>query len=225
MSWKKQNGSAKKSKAPKKKKTRGPRIALRLPRDAQALYTRCVAILAAILADTAHFSAPYPPGAEVNDDLKALAAALQAAVGGGSAELTAVEVAADKVRQDFELLGKYVQSVVRAGPIEDAPAIISSVLLYVSNVGKRPPKPELTAKRAATSGAVQLVALAVVSAVAYFWEWSLDGASWVAGSPTAQAHTTVEGLTPGATYHFRFRALLRDSSLTDHSQVVQLIVT
>lgn len=218
------SGSAKKPAGSKKKKSKGPRIALRLPRDAEALYVRCVAILAAILADPARFVTPYPPATEVNDDLKALALALQAAVGGGVAETTAVEVAAAKVRQDFELLGKYVQTVVRAGPIEDAPAIISSVLMFESNLGKRPPKAELAARHGETTGTAVLTALAVLSAVAYFWEYSLDQTSWVSAGPTGQAQRTLTGLTPGAAYYFRFRALKRDGSMTNDSQIVRLIV-
>src|ERR1700712_1829576 len=42
------------------KKTRGPRIALHLPREVLALYLRCLAIWMAIKADLAHFPTPYP---------------------------------------------------------------------------------------------------------------------------------------------------------------------
>ena len=44
-----------------KKKTKGPRIALHLPPDAQGLYTRGLAIWNAIKADTTHFPTTYPP--------------------------------------------------------------------------------------------------------------------------------------------------------------------
>jgi hypothetical protein len=124
----------------------------------------------------------------------------------------------------LELLGKYVQSVVRAGPVEDAPAIISSVLMFESKVGKRAPKPELAAKSGATSGIALLVALAVASAVAYFWEYSVDQQVWTAGPQTAQAHSSILGLTPGKVYYFRFRTLLRAGTLTNYSQVVSFMV-
>ena len=51
--------------------------------------------------------------------------------------------------------------MVRAGAIEDAPAILSSVLMYESNVGRHLPKPELEIKWGATSGAVRIIARAV----------------------------------------------------------------
>jgi hypothetical protein len=72
------------------KMTKGPRVALRLPRDAQGLHTRGLAIWSAIKADAAHFPNPYPPAAEVEADLAGLGPA----------------VAANKVRQTLELLGK-----------------------------------------------------------------------------------------------------------------------
>jgi hypothetical protein len=213
----------KKSGSPKKK-TKGPRIALHLPKDAQGLYTRGLAIWSAIKADAAHFPNPYPPAAEIDADLTGLGGALQAAVGGDPIAMVALQVAADKVRQTLELLGRYVQSVVRAGPIEDAPAIISSVLMYESNVGQRPPKPELDAKQGTPSGIVRLIALAVASAMVYYWEYSLDQQTWTADSQTAQAQSSIVGLTSGKAYSFRFRAFTRASGMTDDSQIVSLIV-
>jgi hypothetical protein len=213
----------KKSGSPKKR-TKGPRIALRLPRDAQGLYTRGLTIWSAIKADATRFPTTYPPAAEVDADLKGLEAALQAAEGGAPIAKAALEVAVAKVRQTLELLGKYVQSVVRAGPVEDAPAIIRNVLMFESNLGRRAPKPELEAREGTTSGNVRLIALAVASAAAYFWEYSLDQESWTAYAQTAQAHSTLAGLTPGKVYYFRFRALRREGVMTDASSIVRLMV-
>jgi hypothetical protein len=206
-----------------KKRSKGPRIVLRLPRDAQGLYTRGLAIWNAIKADTTRFPTTYPPAADVEADLKVLGAALQAAEGGSPSDKVALEVAADKVRQTLELLGKGVQRVVRAGPVEDAPAIISSVLMYESSVGRRL-KPELAAKDGATSGTVQLIALAVASAAAYFWEYSLDQDTWTATTPTAQARITLAGLRAGQVYYFRFRVLKREGFMTDHASIVSFLV-
>lgn len=214
----------KKSGSPKKK-TRGPRIALHLPVQAQGLHTRCVAIWTAIKADTAHFASPYPPAATVDGDLAALSTALQAAEGGDPVAITALGGAEAKVRQTFGLLGKYVESAVRAGPVEEAPDLIANVLMFESKVGKRAPKPELEVRHGAASGAVVLVALAVASAVAYFWELSLDQQAWTPALQTGQARCSLAGLTPGKTYYFRFRALKRSGGLTDPSQIVSFIVT
>ena len=127
--------------------------------------------------------------------------------------------------QTLELLGKVVQSVVRAGPIEDAPAIISSVHMFESNAGRRrSSKPALAVRDSATSGMVQLIALAVASATAYFWEYSLDQETWTASTPTSQARSTIAGLRPGQVYHFRFRALKREGFVSDASPIVSLMV-
>jgi hypothetical protein len=207
-----------------KKMTKGPRVALRLPRDAKGLYTRGLAIWNAIKADPAHFPDTYPPAAKVEADLTGLGAALQAAEGGSPSAKADLDVAADKVRQTFDLLGKYVQSIVRAGPVEDAPATITNVLMFESAVGKRAPRAEIEARDGTTSGVVQLIARAVTSAVAYFWEYSLDQETWTAGAQTAQARSTLAGLTAGKVYSFRFRALRREGVMTDASPTVRFMV-
>jgi hypothetical protein len=209
---------------PKNKPPKAPRIAMRLPADLYMLHPRCVAIWDAVKADQAHFPSPYPPPAEIEADLDALALALKAAVGGSTSDTAALKVAADKVRQTFALLGAYIESVVRSGPIEDAPAIIANVLLYASNVGKRSPKPELEARDGDSAGQVVLIAHAVPQVVAYFWDFSLDQVAWTQGSQTAQANCTLASLTPGRMYYFRFRVLKRDGTTTDPSQIVSLMV-
>ncbi len=208
----------------KKTKPKVPHVAMHLPLDPTDLCTRCTAIWAAVKADTAHFANPYPPAIEVEPDLAELATAIQAAAGGAPIAMAALYVAADKVRGTFQRLGGYVESVLRAGPIEDAPAILGNVLMYMSNVGQRPSKPALEVRDGATSGVAKLIALAVASAVAYYWEVSLDQATWSVGTQSAQAHGTLTGLTPGKLYYFRFRALLRDNSMTSYSQVVSFMV-
>ncbi len=207
-----------------KKKDTGPRVAQFLPQDAQSLYTHCNASWTAVKGDPAHFTNPYPPAAEVEGDLAALNTALLAAAGKDPVAIAALGVAVGKVRGTFRRLGGYVESVLRAGAAEDAPAILSNVLMYQSNVGQRSPKPELEAKQGAVSGLVRLIALAVPSAALYFWEYSVDQVAWSAGAQSAQAHASVAGLTPGKVYYFRFRVFKRDGTTTSDSQVVRLMV-
>jgi hypothetical protein len=207
-----------------KKTAKGPRVALHLPNDAQGLYTRGVGIWSAIKADPTRFPTTYPPAAEVDADLKALGAALQAAEGGNPSDKAALAVAADKVRLTLALLAKVVESVVRASPVEDARAIITSVLMFESNVGRRASKPELAVRDGATSGVVQLIALAVASAAAYHWEYSLDQETWTVGAQTAQSRSTIAGLRAGQMYSFRVRVLKREGFVTDASSMVRFIV-
>jgi hypothetical protein len=91
-------------------------------------------------------------------------------------------------------------------------------------VGKRSTKPELAVKDGATSGAVQLTALAVASAVLYYWEYSLDQQTWTVGAQTAQARSTITGLRAGQVYSFRFRVFKREGLMTDSSSMVNFMV-
>jgi hypothetical protein len=207
-----------------KKKNRVPRIALYLPIAFLALYVRCLAIWNAIKADLVHFPTPYPPASVVDADLAALADTLEEAEKGSPIATTALEGAARKVRETFELLGKYVQSVVRAGSAADAAALIASVLMYESKVGQRSPKPELDVKDTVTSGLVRLVALAIPGVVTYYWEVSTDQVSWSTGPQTAQAHASIGGLTPGKEYYFRFHGFRRDGTMTSPSITVSHLV-
>jgi hypothetical protein len=60
------------------------------------------------------------------------------------------------------------------------------------------------------SGSVRLVAKAVAKVASYEWQLSKDaGNTWVDLPTTLQAKATVSGLTPGVTYGFRFRAIMR----------------
>ncbi len=117
-----------------------------------------------------------------------------------------------------------MQRVVRAGAISDAPAIISGVLMYVSNVGQRKPKPELAATEGPTSGTARAAALAVLGATAYFWELGSDPQTFAVTATTSQAHTVLSGLVPGKLYYLRFRALRRDGTMTSYSQVISFMI-
>jgi hypothetical protein len=213
----------KKTKKPKPPRT--PHVATHLPADANDLETRCNAIWAAVQADTVHFptASVYPPAPQINADLAGLKTALQEAEGGDPVAIVALRVAADKVRADFRLLGAYIDSVVRSGSLVDAPAIIAAVLLYESKVGTRPPKPELAAKQG-ESGTVALIALAVASALVYYFEFSADQATWTAVPQTPKTRAAISGLTPGKVYYFRFRAFTRQGGMGPYSQVVSLMV-
>lgn len=208
----------------KAKKKRFPRIAMHLARAPQELYTQCSGIWQSVKADPKHFGTTFPPSTQVDDDLKELGDALVVAESGAPADLDALEQAADKVRRTFTMLGKFTESVVHAGPVEEASSLISSVHMYESNVGARPPKPALALQDVLPSGSVRIDALALEGAASYYWEVSVDQVTWTEFARSAQAHATATGLTPGKVYYFRFRALLRREGMTDYSQVVNHLV-
>lgn len=214
----------KKSGAPKKKKTKQLNLAAHLPADPQELETHCTVGWDAIKADTVHFGAkPFAQAAELDQDLKDLGSAITNAKNGGPPEKAVLEAADLKVRQTWHLLVKYVQSVLRNSPIEDVPPVLVNILMYESKVGQRKPKQPLAAKQGAVPGSVSLVALAILGALTYGWEWSLDETNWQS-TTTGQAHVTLTGLTPEKVYYFRVRAFLRDNTTSAYTQTVHIMV-
>ena len=101
--------------------------------------------------------------------------------------------------------------------------ILANVMLYQSQVGKKPPKAPIEARRAPTSGSAIVILLAVAQALTYTYEWSLDQVTWqsmVAG----KTRVTISGLTPGKQYWFRAQAFLRDGTTTSPVGLVNLVV-
>ena len=210
--------------APKRVKKRTPRLALYLPRQVQDLYPYVLAVWLKIKGDTVHFPSTTPPAAQVDGNLAKLHDALKDAEGGGTVAVSALQLAEQNVRQDFDMLAGYVRGVLRTLSAEDATALIAAILLHVSKVGQHGPKAPLAVKDGPGSGTAILRALAVAHAMHYEWEMSSDQTNWSMFAETAQSHTTVQGLTPGKTYYFRFRCLLRDNTKTDPSHAVPHLV-
>jgi hypothetical protein len=195
-----------------------------LPSDDQVLYTHCSASLAGIVKEPA-LANVVPTPASVTIDLNTLSGCLLAAEGAGPIETTELKAAAEAVRQDWQLLAKSVQRILRAGPSEAVPAILANILMYQSNVGQRKPKAPLEVEQPPgwPSGSVHAVALAVVGALTYGWEWSLDQLAWNVVT-TGKSFTTLTGFTPGKVYWFRVRAFLRGDTMTAYTQTVSLMV-
>jgi hypothetical protein len=209
----------KKSGVPRQKPPKQLTIATHLPTDDDALFTQCSAGWAAVKAKPGLFTAPSP---QMDNALTALGIALQAAQGGSDAQKETAFNAARTVRNLWGQLAKYVESVLRAGPITAAPEVLASVLMYVSRQGAQKPKPPLAVKQM-VSGTVKLVALAILNALTYDWEWSVDQANW-SSTTTGMAKATLTGLTPGKTYYFRVRAFLRGATQTAYVGPVSLMV-
>jgi hypothetical protein len=195
---------------------------MHLPTDNEQLFTHCSAGWSAMKADTVHFPSP-PMAAQVDAALTELGQALPAAANGGTTEKEAVKTAAIKVRSLWSQLAKYVQTVLRAMPVEDALPILANVLLYKSNAGAHRPKPPLAAKHGATSGTVVVAALAILRALTYTFEWSLDQVAW-STITTGKTRVTITSLVSGKVYSFRVRAFLQDGTTTDYVHPVSLVV-
>ena len=210
---------------PKGRKPRKPRplkLAARLPDDAQDLHDHCLAGWNNLKADTAHFASP-PGGPQIEAALLGLGNALGAAPGGTPADKEAVNTAATKVRELWFPLVRYAEAVLRALPVEEVPPILANVLMYKSAAGTHKPKPPLAAKHGPMSGSAIVSALAILNAVTYTFEWSLDQSAWSTTTAT-KSRVTITGLTPGKLYWFRVRAFLRDGTTTDYVSSVSLMM-
>jgi hypothetical protein len=197
-------------------------VAEHLPTDSSDLYNHVSAGWAGMKGDPAHFASP-PATTELDAALVNLGTALKGAPNGGPVDTATVTTAATAVRELWGLNARYAQKVLRTLPVEQVPPILANVMLYQSQVGKRPPKPPIEAKRGPTSGNALVILLAVAHALNYVFEWSLDQVTWQSMT-WGKTRATIPGLTPGKMYWFRARAFLRDGTTTDPVGLVDLIV-
>jgi hypothetical protein len=208
---------------PRKQKQQTPLIiAEYLPDNPTDLYNHVEAGWTAMKADTTHFAAP-PATSELDNGLTSLGTALKDVPNGAPTDTAAVKTAETTVRELWGLNARYAQKVLRTLPIEQVPPILANVMLYQSQVGKKPPKAPIEARRAPTSGSAIVILLAVAQALTYTYEWSLDQVTWQS-TIGGKARITISGLTPGKLYWFRARAFLRDGTTTDPVGLVNLIV-
>ncbi len=207
---------------PKEKEPTPLIIAEHLPKAPTDLYNHVNAGWTAMKADTTHFPAP-PATAELDAALTGLGTALKAVPNGAATDTAAVKTAATTVRELWGLNARYAQKVLRALPVEQVPPILTNVLLYASQAGKKPPKPPIQAKRAATSGSATVILLAVAQTLIYTYEWSLDQVTWQSMT-SGRTRVTISGLTSGKLYWFRARAALRNGTTTDPLGLVDLII-
>jgi hypothetical protein len=127
------------------------------------------------------------------------------------------------VVDDLNILKVYVQSLCRLNQ--------AIALTIIASAGMSPRgftlfhKPPL----AAVMGKVPLQAILRAKSpgrgrVAYEWQYSADaGKTWTSLPITTKATSTMEGLTVGVSYQFRFRSTFKNV-LSDWSQVVTLFV-
>ena len=207
---------------PKQKNPPTLHLATHAPTDDTDLFHHVEAGWGAMKLDTKHFPTP-PSGADMDQSLTDLGDALKGSPNGGPVDHKLVKQAATKVRLYWDQMASYAQIALRGLPPEEIPPILAAVLLYKSGTGTHKPKPPILAKHGPTSGTVLVIALAIVGALTYTFEWSLDQTNW---SPLQSGKTrvTISGLTPGKLYWFRVRAFLRDGTTTDPVHAVSLIV-
>jgi hypothetical protein len=194
---------------------------LTLSTKVPALITQAQSIVEGMTGNPAYPS-PNPPLATVS-------AAIAALVAGEATALTKVKGAAQARNQKradlatmMHQLKAYVQQVADADPT-NAEANILGARLAVRKPTART-KATFVARRGTVSGVAQLVAKAIASRASYEWQYSTDGKTWTNTPVTLQSRTTIENLTPGTTYSFRYRPVTKAGE-GDWSAVTTLVMS
>ena len=205
------------------KTARGPIAVAKLPTKPSPLATRAEGIATAVDEDKVNFPTTVPEATQTHTDVATFRLAIQAAEGRAAGAVASRNVQAHAVRHDVALLVNVIQGVANKLPHDAAVQLITSKLLSVSQVGERPPKAALTVTQGPVPGSVKLSALALGRPASYFFEVSSDEKTWTAQPEVHVARISITGLTPGQTYYFRFRGLVK-SVPKDYCPVVAFIV-
>jgi len=174
------------------------------------------------MTNNPNFPNPNPPLAGITGAIAALVAAQ------AKAATKVLGAAQDRDQKRTELVTllhqekAYVQQVADAN-LENAPAIILSARYGVRKPTTRT-KATFVATRGLVSGGAKLVAKAAASRASYEWQYSTDGKTWTNMPVTLKSKTTIEGLTVGTTYSFRYRAVTKAGE-GNWTQPVTLVVS
>ncbi len=130
------------------------------------------------------------------------------------------DVQAALVIANFKQTRAYVESLVIASPGQAAVLIDGAAMR--SRKVRAYQKPPLAAKPGAISGLVLLICLASKIKAVYGWQVSSDQKTWTDLPPTTAAKTSEAGLTPGATYYFRQRLIIKGVA-QDWGQIIAFV--
>jgi hypothetical protein len=203
------------------KSTHRVTVTLALPKSAPALIVYAQGIVKRMTAN-ASFPAPTPPLTTVTaaiDDLQAAeTAALARTKGAATARNDKRKVLVGVLQQ----VRSYIQSVADTDGV-NAASIIESAGVAVRKKATRHAR-TFIAKPGRVSGEAMVTAAVAARRASYEWEYSTDGGkSWIAAPPTLQAKATIDGLAPGSTVQFKYRAVTRTGA-DDWSQPVSLTI-
>jgi hypothetical protein len=178
--------------------------ALNLPDNPDKLVTKGLHVCDSMEAST-WFPSPTPPLADVRAALTLLREAVVTAT---SRAVGTVEARGAEVTRVVSLLHQLkagVQKVCDDNP-DSAAVIASSAGMDLKSFPGRQPN-TWKVEQGPLSGTAVLTAVVAAPHAYYEWQISLDKLTWTSLPITTKATTTVEGLTPGTTYYFRYRTV------------------
>jgi hypothetical protein len=194
---------------------------LKLPKPVSLLITYAQGIVTSMTGNPS-FPSPNPPLATVSSAILDLGTAETAALKRAKGAATLRNEKRTVLIGLLEQVRAYVQSVSDLS-LENGASIIQSAGLAVRKSPTRA-APSFHAKQGAVSGEAKVVAPSAGHRSSYEWEYSTDGGkTWIAMPPTIQAKTTLDGLTPGSTVQFRYRAVTK-AGAGDWSQPTAILM-
>jgi hypothetical protein len=192
--------------------TSGPRAALRCPRRDDNFDAHVQRVHDALLAEP-RIVDPSPDMPWFQRHIDAYRSALAAAKGRVPGAVAERRAWRQTLVQDLHHLRDVVQAVAEtiASPADAAAFIVGCgfPVRRRTSYAKLP----LRATHGDLPGTVLLVARAVAPVATYYWQYSLDGQTWVDAGDTLQANTLVTGLASACVHHFRFRARARTKEM------------
>jgi hypothetical protein len=194
---------------------------LKLPKPVSLLITYAQGIVTSMTGNPS-FPSPNPPLSAVSSAVLDLGTAETAALKRAKGAATLRNEKRTTLVGLLEQIRAYVQSVADLN-VENGASIIQSAGLAVRKSPTRA-APSFHVKQGAVSGEAKVVAPSAGHRSSYEWEYSTDGGkTWIAMPPTIQAKATLDGLTPGSTVQFRYRAVTKTGA-GDWSQAAALLV-
>ena len=176
------------------------------PKRISALITLATGVVRGMTGNPT-FSSPSPALATVSAAIDDLQTAETAALTRTKGAAAARDAKRNALIVTLHLVRIYVQSVADRNT-EQGPAIIRSAGMTVKKIAARNPR-VFAAFAGASSGTVKIVAPSAGHRVAYDWQYSTDGKTWIDLASTLQARTTMTDQSPGTLLHFRYRSVTR----------------
>jgi hypothetical protein len=182
------------------------KVMLDMPSKINDWILRAKAIRKALADNTLGYFTPAWTGlAQLVTDLLALDERQLDVENGVADAVNARNMAMNKVELDLDNCALYIQGLVNAAPdYATAKSIAEAALMKLveHTAAKKAP---LAAVRGKLSGQIKITATALGKNVAYEYQYSLDGITWVALGSSKKAKYIANGLNPLVKYWFRMR--------------------
>jgi len=179
---------------------------LDLPKRINVLITFANGVVTGMTGNS-YFTTPNPTLAVLTaavNDLQVAETAAAARTKGAAATRNSKKAALITLLEQERM---YVQSVADQNA-ENGPSIIESAGMSVKKSPTRHAR-VFAAVAGPISGTVKVIAPSGGHRVAYDWQYSTDGKTWVDLTSTLQAKTTMTGQTPGTVLEFRYRTVTK----------------